>query len=68
MKEGDLVEVTPNTGNDKTTLTGLIVKITVVGANSVGNKYARLYDVLISDMDQVLTISPIFFNMRKLDD
>lgn len=68
MKEGDLVEVTSNTGNDKTTLTGLIVKITVVGANNIGNKYARLYDVLISDMGQVLTISPIFFNMRKLDD
>lgn len=66
MQVGDLVKLRPKSG--PTTLEeyhGILINMQDVGRN--GSK-TILYDVLVGEVDQVLTVSDIFFEVWRIDD
>ena len=66
MKIGDLVKLRPK--SRPTTLEeyhGILINMADVGRN--GSK-TILYDVLVGEVDQVLTVSDIFFDVWRIDD
>ena len=67
MQIGDLVKLRPKSGHKtfKEEYHGLLIDIQDVGRN--GSK-TTLYDILVGDINQLLTVSDIFFNVWRIDD
>ena len=65
MKIGDLVKLRPKSG--PTTLEeyhGILINMQDIGR--AGTK-TTLYDILVGDIDQILTVSDIFFVVWKFE-
>lgn len=66
MQVGDLVKLRPKSGpTNLEEYHGILINTQDVGRN--GSK-TTLYDVLIGEIDQILTVSDIFFDVWKIDD
>lgn len=66
MQEGDLVKLRPKSG--QTNLEeyhGILINMQQVGRNG---SETILFDVLIGEIDQILTVSDIFFEVWRIDD
>lgn len=68
MQIGDLVKLRPKSGHMtfKEEYHGILIDIQDVGKKN-GSK-TTLYDILVGDIDQILTVSDIFFNVWRMDD
>ena len=66
MKVGDLVYLRPKHINQPTyDLIGLIVKTQHVGRSKLDG--AWLYDVLLNETTEVITITDIYFEIRRIE-
>ena len=67
MQVGDLVRLRPkNIVQPAQDFTGLVVKMQHVGRSKLDGTW--LYDVLINEINEVLTISDIYFDIWRIDD
>lgn len=67
MKIGDLVKLRPKSGHKtfKEEYHGLLINMQDVGR---GGSKTILYDVLVGGINQLLTVSDIFFEVWRIDD
>jgi len=66
MQVGDLVKLRPKSApTNLEEYHGILINMQDVGRN--GSK-TILYDVLVGEVDQVLTVSDIFFEVWRIDD
>ena len=64
MKIGDLIKLRPKRAeNGIEEYHGILINMTDVGKN--GSK-TTLYDVLVGEVDQILTVSDIFFDVWRI--
>ena len=68
MKEGDLVKLRPKrSDSEMDEYHGILLKMDTVG-DKRGGSSTVLFDVLIGELDQILTVSDIFFDVWRYDD
>ena len=66
MKVGDLIYLKPkHKGPDSGLFFGLLINKEQVGSGKTGSTI--LYDVLITEVDQILTLSDIYFDVWGLE-
>ena len=66
MKTGDLVKLRPKRAESGTEeYHGILLNMQQVGRNG---SETILFDVLIGEIDQILTVSDIFFEVWRIDD
>ena len=66
MKEGDLIYLKPkNTKIEGEDYVGLVVHAEQVGSNHGGSTV--LYDVLLTETNEVITISDIYFEIWRVE-
>jgi len=65
MKIGDLVYLRPKNLRDEEEMIGLLVNMEQVGSNKGGSTI--LYDVLLTDTNDVHTISDIYFEIWRIE-
>jgi len=65
MSIGDLVYLKPRNNPDDEDYIGLIVHFEHVGAQGRGGTV--LYDVLMTAMDEVITVSDIYFEIWRVE-
>jgi len=64
MKIGDLVKIRPKRAKDQV-YSGLLLKAEPLGR---GSSKTILFDVLVAELDEILTVSDIFFDVWRYDD
>ena len=64
MKIGDLVKLRPKRASDEIIYTGLLIKTQQIGRNG---SETMLFDVLVGELDEILTVSDIFFDVWRLE-
>jgi len=67
MKEGDLVYLKPKSQyqDNEEEFIGLVIHQQQVGSNQGGSTI--LYDVLLTDTNEVITISDIYFDIWRIE-
>ena len=65
MKIGDLVYLRPKNLREEDDLIGLLVNMEQVGSGKTGSTV--LYDVLLIETNEVITISDIFFEIWRIE-
>jgi len=64
MIVGDLIYLCPNGFEDQGEYMGLVLRKKELGSGRRGS--TTLYDVLLTDTNELVTISDIYFTMRKV--
>ena len=64
MKIGDLVYLRPKSLRDEEEMIGLLVNMEQVGSGKTGS--TMLYDVLLTDTNEVHTLSDIYFEIWRI--
>jgi hypothetical protein len=66
MKEGDLVKLRPKRANSGIEeYHGILLSMQQIGRNG---SETILFDVLVGEIDEILTVSDIFFDVWRIDD
>ena len=65
MKIGDLVYLRPKNLREEDDLIGLLVNMEQVGSGKTGSTV--LYDVLLTETNEVTTISDIYFEIGRFE-
>ena len=65
MKIGDLVYLRPKNLREDEDYTGLLVNMKHVGRSKLDGTW--LYDVLLNDTSEVITISDIYFTIWRIE-
>ena len=65
MKIGDLVYLRPKNLREEDDLIGLLVNMEQVGSGKTGSTV--LYDVLLTETNEVTTISDIYFEIWRIE-
>ena len=65
MKIGDLVYLRPKNLREDEDYTGLLVNMKHVGRSKLDGTW--LYDVLLNDTSEVITISDIYFEIWRIE-
>lgn len=65
MQTGDLVKLKPKRAVDLMVYTGLLLNKQQIGRNG---SETILYDILVGELDEILTVSDIFFDVWRIDD
>ena len=64
MKIGDLVKLRPKRADDQV-YTGLLLRAEPLGR---GSGKTILFDVLVAELEEILTVSDIFFDVWRYND
>ena len=67
MKSGDLVKFRAIRDSSKVDMTGLLINASRVGSEKIGRRSTMLYDILVSELGEILTISDIFFEIWRIE-
>ena len=65
MRIGDLVYLRPKNLREEDDLIGLLVNMEQVGSGKTGSTV--LYDVLLTETNEVITISDIYFEIWRIE-
>lgn len=65
MQLGDLVYLRPKNLREEEDLIGLLVNMEQVGSGKTGSTV--LYDVLLAEANEVITISDIYFEIWRIE-
>lgn len=65
MQIGDLVKLQPKRALENLEYTGLLLNMQQVGRNG---SETILFDILVGELGDVLTVSDIFFDIWRIDD
>ena len=65
MQIGDLVYLRPKRPRDEEEMIGLLVNMEQVGSGKTGSTI--LYDVLLTDTNEVHTLSDIYFEIWRIE-
>ena len=65
MKIGDLVYIRPKNLRDEEDMIGLLVHMEQVGRSKIDSTI--LYDVLLTDTNEVHTVSDIYFEIWRIE-
>ena len=65
MQAGDLIGFYPKSGLEKEEYMGLLLNVQTVGRSKLDTSI--LYDALIGETDEVITISDIYFSVWRIE-